>query len=85
MKNIVTKSVRGLILMSVLIAGSACAIASPPDTGDGNASKVKKKAARNGPTKFVPGSAETTKERNTRLMRECKGRVNAGACAGFTT
>jgi len=85
MKNIVTKSVRGLVLISLLIAGSACAIASPPDTGNGNATKVKKKAAHNGPTKFVPNSAETTKERNTRLTRECKGRVNAGACAGFTT
>ena len=34
--------------------------------------------------KFSPGSQETTKERSARLQRECKGGVNAGACAGYT-
>ena len=34
--------------------------------------------------KFLPGSQETTKERSTRLLRECKGAVNAGACEGYT-
>lgn len=34
--------------------------------------------------KFIPGSQETAKERSTRLKRECKGRVNAGACEGYT-
>ena len=34
--------------------------------------------------KFIPGSQETAKERATRLKRECKGRVNAGACEGYT-
>ena len=29
------------------------------------------------------GSAETTKERERRLMRECRGRPNAGACLGY--
>ncbi len=29
------------------------------------------------------GSAETTKERERRLARECRGRPNAGACLGF--
>ena len=34
--------------------------------------------------KFLPGSQETAKERTLRLKRECKGSVNAGACAGYT-
>ena len=34
--------------------------------------------------KFIPGSQESAKERATRLKRECKGRVNAGACEGYT-
>jgi len=34
--------------------------------------------------KFEKGSEEATKDRNSRLARECKGQVNAGACAGFT-
>jgi hypothetical protein len=44
------------------------------------ASSVKKQ----GSTKFLPGSQETRKERSERLKRECKGRVNAGACTGYT-
>lgn len=44
------------------------------------ASSVKKQ----GSTKFLPGSQETRKERTERLKRECKGRVNAGACEGYT-
>lgn len=55
--------------------------------------KVKKKAAKSkaanssdkaGKAKFLRGSEENTPERNARLKRECKGGVNAGACAGFT-
>lgn len=50
--------------------------------------QAKKKTAKNKPAgntaKFVPGSQETTKERSSRLQRECKGGVNAGACAGYT-
>lgn len=34
--------------------------------------------------KFIPGSQETKKERSSRLTRECKGEVNAGACTGYT-
>ena len=52
-------------------------------------SSVKKKAKTpkreaGAKAKFVPGSQETKKERSTRLTRECKGEVNAGACTGYT-
>ncbi|MCY7370016.1 MAG: hypothetical protein LH479_03885 [Polaromonas sp.] len=30
------------------------------------------------------GSRETDGQRNERLTRECRGAVNAGACAGYT-
>ncbi len=33
---------------------------------------------------FYDGSAEDRKERDRRLMRECKGRPNSGACEGYT-
>ncbi len=48
------------------------------------ATEKAKKPAKQGSTKFIPGSQETKKERSTRLKRECKGRVNAGACEGYT-
>ncbi len=40
---------------------------------------------KSGSVKFLPGSAETRSERATRLKRECKGRVNAGACEGYAS
>jgi hypothetical protein len=40
--------------------------------------------SKGGPVKFERGSEETTRERSMRLARECKGHVNAGACAGYT-
>lgn len=50
--------------------------------------QAKKKAGKNkspgNNAKFSSGSQETTKERSARLQRECKGGVNAGACAGYT-
>ncbi len=50
--------------------------------------QAKKRAVKDKPAgnkaKFSPGSQETTKERSARLQRECKGAVNAGACAGYT-
>ena len=33
---------------------------------------------------FFDGSAESTRERERRLMRECKGRSNSGVCEGYT-
>jgi hypothetical protein len=33
---------------------------------------------------FYDGSAENPNKREARLRRECKGRPNAGACAGYT-
>lgn len=36
-----------------------------------------------GKTTFSRGSEETTAERDRRLYRECLGRPNAGACAGY--
>ena len=33
---------------------------------------------------YDSGSGESRSDRERRLLRECKGRVNAGACAGYT-
>lgn len=32
-----------------------------------------------------PGTGETKGERDKRLLRECRGKVNAGACEGFAS
>jgi hypothetical protein len=85
MKHIVIKSTWTLMLMAATLIVSPHASASPADSGNKAAARqAKKKTGPSGQIKFLPGSEETTKERNTRLKRECKGRVNAGACAGYT-
>jgi hypothetical protein len=44
----------------------------------------KSKAKKGGGVTFYEGSAESRAERDKRLMRECKGRTNAGVCEGYT-
>ncbi|MEO6017843.1 MAG: hypothetical protein ABIP46_11350 [Polaromonas sp.] len=91
-------SVKGHMLAVVIFAvmGMGSALAQMPAAEAGTPppvtkTKAKKKkpakvaAAKHSNTvKFVSGSAETPAERSTRLKRECKGRVNAGACEGYT-
>ncbi|MGC3983468.1 MAG: hypothetical protein QM777_01385 [Pseudorhodoferax sp.] len=48
-----------------------------------NDTPAKKKAVT---PKFIPNSTqESARERERRLLRECKGRPNAGACAGYAS
>ena len=37
-----------------------------------------------GKVKFIRGNEESVAQRSARLTRECKGRVNAGMCEGYT-
>lgn len=69
---------------AVLAASLLLGLAAGPSLA---ASKKAKKTVNAPPgksVKFMPGSQETAKERSARLKRECKGRVNAGACEGYT-
>ena len=94
MKTSVKGCMLALVMLATGAAGSALAQPAPAPEADAPPpaakAKAKKKApkravARHGNTvKFMSGSAETPKERSTRLQRECKGRVNAGACEGYT-
>lgn len=87
-KSVIRPTLAFLVVAALLMGGahaqSAQALDQPIKT------KTKKKAAKtaaagqHGVVKFLPGSAETAKERSTRLKRECKGQVNAGACEGYT-
>jgi hypothetical protein len=46
------------------------------------ATEAVKRAKRPKPDK---GNGETQPERDRRLLRECKGRPNAGACEGYAS
>ncbi len=80
-----TFSVHAAIAPSSLPSDALIAPAS--GKADGSAQKPKKakkaKAKKGGGVTFLEGSAENRSERDKRLMRECKGRPNAGACEGY--
>ena len=73
---------------SFAASSSASSVAEPTKKAAKNKAlkkKVSGKAKSKGSTvRFERGSEESFAERSARLKRECKGRVNAGACAGYT-
>ncbi|SFU63803.1 hypothetical protein SAMN05216350_103288 [Polaromonas sp. YR568] len=84
--------VLALLAAAVLLGGSTLAQAAP-DSDKPAKPKSKKTKAKSekagaagtgGKVKFIRGSEETPAQRSARLKRECKGGVNAGACAGYT-
>lgn len=73
---------RTLAWMALLLAA---AYASPAmATTDHKPHKAKKVKVAKSPVPYDSGSGESRQDRERRLLRECKGRVNAGACAGYT-
>ncbi len=89
MKHFAFKPAWAFLFAAAALMGNAHARLPSSTAGDPPAaSKAKKTAAAKSPRvsqiRFLPGSGETEKERSSRLKRECKGRVNAGACAGYT-
>ena len=80
------------ILWMLALSGFLCATAAQaqtpevlnPPTKTTKKKSKKPKAAAGAKAKFVSGSQETKQERSSRLKRECKGGVDAGACAGYT-
>ena len=90
MKKSVIQPVLAFVVAAAMLVGGIPAQSAEP-TGKPAKTKVKKKAAgkaaatgHGGKVTFLRGSEETAQERSTRLKRECKGRVNAGACEGYT-
>lgn len=89
MKHFTLKPAWTFLFVAAALVGNADARLPSSTAGDSPAAgKSKKhaaaKSARVSQIRFLPGSGETEKERSSRLKRECKGRVNAGACAGYT-
>lgn len=68
------------LLLACLCLGVAAMGTSPAFA----AKKKKTKSSKSVKVKHESGSAEGTKDRERRLLRECRGQVNAGACAGLT-
>jgi len=84
MRNFAFKTLAATLMAVVFCAGGVQAKEPVHDRNDTPYAKVKKKSARGNRVKYLPSSAETVAERSARLKRECRGGVNAGACAGYT-
>ena len=93
MKKVFGKTLAAAIVTATLGWSSAALSATthaPNVSATTDGSKAKRVASRQKakPTvnkvEFLRGSEESVAERNRRLKRECKGGVNAGACAGHT-
>ena len=69
----------GLLVLLTVVGTHSLALAQAVD-GNVFATQAVKKTKRPKPDK---GNGETTQEREKRLLRECKGRPNAGACEGY--
>lgn len=67
-----------------LLLACVCFGVAAMGTTSAFAEKKKAKSSKSVKVKHDNGSAETSKERERRLLRECRGQVNAGACAGLT-
>ncbi|WP_051303666.1 hypothetical protein [Comamonas composti] len=66
---------------------AAAATPSPAQAGGSESSQGKAYKRQSNRIKLAPtrsSSEESTAERDRRLYRECQGRPNAGACAGYT-
>jgi hypothetical protein len=89
MKRFFIQPAMAFLVLAAVLIGSVHAQPAEPVNKPAT-TKTKKKAAKTAATghgsrvKFMRGSEETTQERSTRLKRECEGRVNAGACEGYT-
>ncbi len=82
-----TSTLASVVLVLGLVAAVPTSWAADNFTAvtaaDKPAKKPKQAKAPKPPTD--KGSAESKPERDKRLMRECRGRPNAGACEGFAS
>ncbi len=87
MKTSLIRPAMVLLAVLAMLMGSPHALSADPVRQPAKAKKKTATDARKGQVgkvTFLRGSEETTGERSARLKRECRGGVNAGACAGYT-
>ena len=75
----------GLGLLVVPTASVATDNFTAVTATDPSAKARKTKQARAPKPTVSPGSSESKAERDKRLLRECRGKANAGACEGFAS
>ena len=72
-----------LFAYTLLYAALAEAAANTSAANTASTSNTRARKAKAPKVPVPMGSGETRGERDKRLLRECKGRTNAGACEGY--
>ena len=85
MKRLAIRPALTVMLLAAALMSGAHAKTQPADVSDGQTSSKKAKKSGGGQINFVRGAGNRPSAPRSRLKRECKGRVNAGACAGYTS
>ena len=75
----------GLCLLAMSPASAAADNFTAVTASDKPAKIKKPKQAKAPKPPGNPGTGESKAEREKRLLRECRGKVNAGACEGFAS
>lgn len=75
----------GLGLLAMPPASAAADNFTAVTAADKSAKAKKPKQAKAPKPPVNPGTGESKAERDKRLLRECRGKPNAGACEGFAT
>ena len=78
----------GLCWLAIPIASQATdnfTAGTAADKPEKSAKAKKPKQAKAPKPPGNPGTGESKAEREKRLLRECRGKVNAGACEGFAS
>ena len=73
---------RPLFVTTLVAIAALCS--APVVSAKEHKAKTKTHKVVKSPAVQDSGSGESRHDRDRRLLRECKGRVNAGACAGYT-
>jgi hypothetical protein len=82
--NKFTRLLLTCLCLSVAVLGTSPAFAAKKKKAKSSKSSKSSKSIKSIKIKQESGSAENAKDRERRLLRECRGQVNAGACAGLT-
>lgn len=75
----------GLGLLTAHSAGCAADNFTAVTAGDKPVKAKKPKQAKAPKQPVSPGTGESKSERDKRLLRECRGKANAGACEGYAS
>ena len=75
---------RHLLVTTLVTIAALCSAPAVSATAHKAKGKTKTHKVVKSPAVQDSGSGESRHDRDRRLLRECKGRVNAGACAGYT-